>query len=73
MPDICNLSVATEDEAWALLEQALSDNIPKGTIQLEFGGWCNSQIKFNGEKYHSTISPGLMESFIELQKSVFRT
>lgn len=73
MSEIHSLSVATEDEAWKLLEQALSNNLPKGTIQLDFGDWCNSHIKLNGKNYNSTITPGLMESFIELQKSVFRT
>lgn len=73
MSEITKLSVASESDAWELLDKAVKGMLPDGTVQLEMGDWCDCRIKFSGDKYNSTITTGLMEAFIDLQKTVYRT
>lgn len=73
MAEITTISVTNESDAWALLEKAVADGLPKGTIQLEFTDWYNTHIKFSGDKYDSTITTSMMQAFIDLQKMVNST
>ncbi|HIJ95818.1 MAG TPA: hypothetical protein HPP94_08805 [Desulfuromonadales bacterium] len=70
---VTKIPVLSEEEAWSLLEKAVSNGLPKGTIQLNIGDWYNRHIKFEGERYNSTITPDLMQVFIDLQKTIYRT
>jgi hypothetical protein len=73
VPEITKISVTNESEAWGLLEKAVLNGLPKGTIQLEFTDWYNHSIKFSGDKYNSTITTSMMQAFIDLQKMVNST
>ena len=61
--------IDSDESALALLETLLREpdaNLP----QVEFEGWPRFELHVKGERYHSTITPELMESFLDLQKTI---
>ncbi|MCI8210776.1 hypothetical protein AUC61_14655 [Pseudomonas sp. S25] len=63
------LVIGNDESALALLETLLRD--PDATVpEVEFDDWPRFEMHVKGERYHSTITPELMESFLDLQKTI---
>ncbi|MBI6558135.1 hypothetical protein LN426_19335 [Pseudomonas syringae] len=61
--------IDNDESALALLETLLREpdaEMPK----VEFENWPRFELHVKGERYHSTITPELMESFLDLQKTI---
>lgn len=58
-----------DESALALLETLLREpDVPVPNV--EFDGWPRFEMHVKGERYHSTITPELMEAFLDLQKTI---
>jgi hypothetical protein len=65
--------VRSEDEALALLERALAGSIPDDSPGLiDFEGWPILDIRLPHTPINASISPTMMEAFIELQTTIYR-
>lgn len=61
--------IDSDESALALLETLLRE--PDAAIpKVEFDDWPRFEMHVKGERYHSTITPELMESFLDLQKTI---
>lgn len=61
--------IDNDEAALALLETLLRE--PDTPIpEIEFKDWPRFEMHVKGERYHSTITPELMESFLDLQKTI---
>lgn len=61
--------IDNDDSALALLETLLRDpDLPVPDV--EFKDWPRFEMHVTGARYHSTITPELMESFLDLQKTI---
>lgn len=63
------LVIKNDDAAFDLLQKLLGDEsfeVP----EVEFENWPRFEMHVKGERYHSTITPELMESFLDLQKTI---
>lgn len=66
------MEIRTDEDALALLNILLEDEdapIPAVT----FVGWPKFELHVEGRRYHSTITPELMSSFLNFQKSIHRS
>lgn len=72
MTAVTTIPVPDEASAWQLLHDAISDKLPDGTIQLEFGDWPVLHLKYKGERFDSSLTTSVMEGFIELQQNIYR-
>jgi hypothetical protein len=61
--------IGTDAQAVVLLRKLLES--PRSTIpDVEFDNWPRFEMHVKGARYHSTITPELMESFLDLQKTI---
>jgi hypothetical protein len=72
MSSITRIPVQNEAAAWRLLDDAIKGKLPKEAFQLDIGDWTNLNMKFVGYQFDSSLTPTMMEAFIELQKSIYR-
>lgn len=65
--------IRNEDEAWKELAQALGDGFPPETVPVfVFEGWPKITIGLPRTPIDGSISPSMMEAFLELQKTIYR-
>lgn len=65
------IKIKNEGDAFETIERFLAgDAFPEG-IKLE--GWPKLKIRLVGEKFHSSLTPSVMKSFIELQNLVYKS
>lgn len=65
--------VRNEDDAFALLERALAGAIPDDSAPVvDFAGWPIIDVRLPNTPINSSISPTMMEAFIELQTAIYR-
>lgn len=63
--------VVIEDDKSAInLLETLLKNPTEAVPEVEFKNWPRFEMHVKGERYHSTITPELMESFLDLQKTI---
>lgn len=65
-------TIASEDEAWDLIEKALSNKIPDGAVEINYKGWPVLSIRLTGKKFDATLTAKTMEGIIELQRNINR-
>ncbi|GFZ70560.1 hypothetical protein PSE10C_13020 [Pseudomonas amygdali pv. eriobotryae] len=59
--------IENDESALALLETLLRE--PDAEMpNVEFKDWPRFEMHVKGERYHSTITPELMESFLDLKR-----
>lgn len=66
---VTKLVIKNDNAALNLLQKLLDDEnfeVP----EVEFKNWPRFEMHVKGERYHSTITPELMESFLDLQKTI---
>lgn len=69
MAFVTKLVIKNDNAALNLLQKLLDDEnfeVP----EVEFKNWPRFEMHVKGERYHSTITPELMESFLDLQKTI---
>lgn len=68
LPDIV---IRSEDDAYAVLEQAMQDKIgPYQTIKFE--GWPTFHLYLKGDKFERSLTPTVMKSLIEFQRGIYQ-
>lgn len=69
------VEIASEDDAWNLLKKVLDEGTAEapGAIDLRFKGWPYLEIYLPDTPQEASISPSMMEAFIELQKTIYRS
>ncbi len=66
---MAKLVIKDDESALKLLETLLKD--PDAPLpEVEFKNWPRFEMHVKGERYHSTITPELMESFLDLQRTI---
>jgi hypothetical protein len=66
----------TEEEAWALLQEYLEnppESDPDDPTLFDFGKWLGVSVHLPNTPIDGSISPTMMEAFIALQESIYRT
>lgn len=67
------LKIGNEEDAWHVLQEALEDRLSPNLAEIHFVGWPAFQVKLKGEEFHSSLTPRIMEAFIQLQRDIYRT
>src|SRR5947209_5146809 len=66
-------TIRGEEDAFELLDRALSGAIEgDGPALLDFSGWPVIDVKLPKTPINSSISPTMMEAFVELQTTIYR-
>jgi hypothetical protein len=65
--------VETEEQAWTLLRRVLDGEFPEehGEI-VEFKGWVGLNVHLPNTPVNASITPSVMEAFIDVQKTIYR-
>ncbi|AJX96673.1 hypothetical protein [Burkholderia pseudomallei] len=66
------VTIASEADAFELLQSAVRNEIGETPLQISFDGWPKIEIRLVGEGYHSTITPDIAEGIVELQRAINR-
>jgi hypothetical protein len=67
------LNISSEDEAFDWLARALGDGAPPHVLPIVvFRDWPKIEIALPSTPIDGSISPAMMEAFIELQKTIYR-
>lgn len=51
----------------------MADRIPADLAEISFVGWPTFQVKLRGERFQSSLTPRIMDAFIQLQRDIYRT
>lgn len=63
------IKIENDQQALELLENLLGN--PSFEVpEIEFAGWPKFEMHVSGERYHATITPELMEAFLDFQKTI---
>lgn len=63
MNNVQKFVINNEDQAIELLDAILNNKINTDHVNLEFDGWPTYHMHVEGEKYHQTITPSIMNGF----------
>lgn len=63
------MEIRTDEDALELLKTLLEDENAQ-VPEVTFVGWPKFELHVEGERYHSTITPELMKSFLNFQSSI---
>lgn len=72
-PAVPRLIVRSEEDAFTLLQRALTSELEEQPYVLEFENWPILKLRFVGEGYDSTITPHIAEALVELQHAMNRS
>ena len=70
------LKIESEEQAWDLIEHALNGTLdldPSEPLVLDFSEWPLVDVYLPNTPEDATISPTMMEAFIELQRAIYRS
>jgi hypothetical protein len=65
--------IGSEEQAFALLQKALRNELGDKPFTLKFDNWPVLSISLDGEGYDSTITSAMAEAVVEVQRAVNRT
>lgn len=69
-----DLSISSEEEAWELLRKLVNSEVSFAQMpRLALGDWARVRVHIPASKYDSAITPYMMQGWIELQRSIYRT
>jgi len=68
-----DLNIASEDDAFRLIEKALNKELGYQHYRLNFKSWPMLSITLEGEGYNSTITPDLAAALVDLQHAINRS
>lgn len=64
--------IATEQDAWELLERAVQKERLPENLLLKFDGWPKYKVKISGRDWHGTVPTRIMPAILDLQKDLHR-
>lgn len=67
-----SFSIASEEEAIKLLQQALSAQFDSTNISLSFKDWPTLCLEYKGDKFKGTITPDVAKAIVDLQEALNR-
>jgi hypothetical protein len=69
------VEIAGEEDAWVLLQKLLEEgqHAEASQVDVRFKGWPFLQIHLPDTPREASITPSMMEAFIELQKTIYRS
>lgn len=65
------IKIKNDSDALSIIERLLDGSLPEN-FKYELSGWPNLKISLKGDKFDQSLTPSVMEGFIELQKAVNR-
>lgn len=65
------VKIKNDSDALSIIERLLDGTLPEN-IEYELSGWPNLRVSLKGEKFNQSLTPSVMEGFIEIQKAVNR-
>lgn len=66
------ISIQSEEQAWTYLKAALDGKYDAQNLKVSFDGWPNIDVSVSGEQFQSSLTPHLMQGFIDFQKDLNR-
>ncbi|MCK4620678.1 MAG: hypothetical protein KAT62_00545 [Desulfuromonadales bacterium] len=66
------LTIGSEDDAWKIIKDTMAGTIELDHFDFTFDNWPVLEIKLKGEQFQSSMTTKVMESFIELQRDIYR-
>lgn len=74
MAEVWALRISSEEEAWAYLQRALEGDLPEDLVpEVQFSGWPVVEVYIPATPVQSSISPAMMQAFIDLQTAIYRS
>ena len=73
MSNIQEFVISNEDQAIELLGSLLNNEINLDHLDLKFDGWPSYHMHVEGAKYHQTITPSIMNGFLDLQSGIYKS
>ncbi|MGB0732122.1 MAG: hypothetical protein ACPGPF_00105 [Pontibacterium sp.] len=64
--------ISSEQDAIDLLNDIHGEKLSANDLSIKFDGWPKVDFHIKGDKYHQSITPALMNAFIEMQRGVNR-
>ena len=65
--------IRSEQDAYDTLKRATMEGGLPEHVEIRFEGWPTLEILVKGEGYNGTITPSVMQGFIDFQKAIYRT
>lgn len=73
MPEADVIRITSERQFYQLVQQIEAGEIePPNIGQWKFEGWPNVSIVVDGERYHSSLTPGLLQGLLDFQTELYR-
>lgn len=72
MSKMTKLNIDSEAMAWEVLEKALKGVYDDKSVSLSLDNWAGINLHFVGGNFESSITPGVMSGFLDLQKAINR-
>jgi len=70
--EIPSVVVRTEDQALALLKQALAEELGEAALNIRFDGWPTITLRYEGKGFDQTVTPEIAEALVALQAAMNR-
>lgn len=67
------VTISTEDEAWAFLERAITQEFGDKFHGVKFDNWPTIEIKLEGERWDSSLTARNMAGLIEIQNFLYKS
>src|SRR5690606_1568218 len=66
--------IASEGQAWEVLQGILDGSIDPDNSQLDFGdaAWISFHVNYKGPKLQKSLTPSLMLGIVEYQRSLYK-
>lgn len=68
-----SLVIQDEAQVYDLLQRYVTNPLDVADLSLTFAGWPSLKIHLEGPEFDQTITPAMMELFLQLQKGVYQT
>lgn len=66
------IRIKSADQAWELLQHAISGGKLPGNLELVFDGWPSYDLKVNGRDWNGTVPTRVMSPLLDVQKDIHR-
>lgn len=67
------MRVSSEEQAFEVLKRALAGEFDNQVVALEFQNWPVITFRYEGPRFHGTLTPSMMKGLIEIQDGLNRT
>ena len=67
------LVIRNEEDAWRILQQALSGELGNAKWSLAFDGWPSYKIRIEGRDWHQSVPTRIMPALLAMQRNIYKT